>query len=110
MTVFSTAAPSSVPMAALRGSRPPAAKDDSTLRALAWREGTPLVAVGDNGEIILLSYDKGATWSKTNSPAKVSLTGVAWSKEMRPSHWPSERKVLSRPVSTGQDLGVGHGR
>jgi tetratricopeptide (TPR) repeat protein len=51
----------------------------STLRALAYREGAPLVAVGDNGEIILLSHDKGATWSKTNSPVKVPLTGVTWS-------------------------------
>ena len=35
-----------------------------TLRALAYRKGQPLVAVGDNGEIILLSHDKGVTWSK----------------------------------------------
>jgi photosystem II stability/assembly factor-like uncharacterized protein len=56
----------------------------STLRALAYREGAPLVAVGDNGEIILLSYDKGATWSRTSSPVKVAMTGVAWSKTDAP--------------------------
>ena len=58
----------------------PAAKDEARSGPWPAERARRLVAVGDNGEIILLSYDKGATWSKTNSPVKVALTGVAWSK------------------------------
>ena len=48
------------------------------LRALAYRKGQPLVAVGDNGAI-LLSHDNGVTWDKVDSPVKTALAGVAWS-------------------------------
>ena len=83
----------------------------STLRALACREGAPLVAVGDNGEIILLSHDKGATWSRTNSPVKVSLTGVAWSKGDAPIALAvGEKGVVAASFRPRQDLGVSHSR
>jgi photosystem II stability/assembly factor-like uncharacterized protein len=47
------------------------------LRALAYRKDLPLLAVGDKGTV-LVSDDKGVTWTKVDSTTDKPLRGVAW--------------------------------